>query len=546
MRAEEFTRRAEEAEKVVKYTFRLEIPNQEQSPKGNLISGSLYQAYKMAQPLFWDHWSDHPFRINTPGTPHFLEKGQKILSDAAVAELYCVIRKIIGEENTMTAYAASEYAFYDPEAFSMESSGTLSNFATGMDDLLRRQIYTFEEDQPLTIKKKRIKADGRGEKLGSRNQQLKKTIHHVDAKLTELLPGYQSFFLEEGGKDNAELKGVLKISDLDLMVILKRSAKKLNVLEEVQKARQDNKELRIETIQRLQLLHKELTALFRQAYKENEKIKYMTTHSLEHLSTADKLYIQMEIERAMNCTMFADLMKNIREYSNEQTAIMFADPVSVNLFSQCFELGNLYNRTEVLNLTFQGLQNSSMVLSSPKAYTMHTWETSVQKDLEGAEVSVINKQKMTFFEQWKKVYEEEMDCWSNWIFPLFTTCFCVVLNENIKIQLGPSKGNNLKVVQIMYKELSDYINDNDFKMNTITLEDDLINDAKEIPIMSKILSYYLVNAVQEKKRLQIPVTLTEIDKIMPKTPADRKAIKKDFYLNYAKIQFLRRNDEQSQ
>lgn len=547
MRSEEFIHRVEESEKVIKYTLRLEIPKEEKSPKGSLISYSLIQAYKIARPLIWDRWVNHPFRTNTPGTPHFVEKGQKILSDAAVAELYCMIRKIIGEENIVTAYAASEYAFYDPEAFSMETFGLLNNFATGMDDLFRRKIYTFETDRPLIIKKKMIDVKDRGKKLGSRNQQLKTTINHVDAKLTATLPGYQSFFLEEEEKSNAclkkNLKGNLKISDLDLMVILKRSAKKLDALDDIQKTRQENKVLSIDQIQRLQLLHNELTALYKQAYKENDKTKCMTTDSLEHLTTADKLYIQMEIERAMNCTMFADLMKNVRNYSNEQTVSIFADPASVNLFSSCFELGNIFNRTDVLNLTFQGLQNPSTLLKNPKAYTMHTWESSVQQNLDGVEVSMVDKQKMSFFEQWKKVYAEEMDCWTNWIFPLFISCFCVVLNENIKYQIDPQKKSDQKVIQIMYKELSDYINENDFKLNTITLENEFLNDAKENSTIKMILSNYLVNALQEKKHLQIPVTLAEIDEIMPKTPSDKKT-KRDYYLNYAKIQFLRRNNAQ--
>lgn len=79
------------------------------------------------------------------------------------------------------------------------------------------------------------------------------------------------------------------------------------------------------------------------------------------MTAADKLYIQMEIERITNCTMLADLLKNIREFPGARSDVMFADPASIILFSRCFELGNIYNRTEVLDRSFQGFQDSLML-----------------------------------------------------------------------------------------------------------------------------------------------------------------------------------------
>ncbi len=417
MSAAEFAERLAESAKIIKYTFRMEIPKEEQDLQDNLVACSLDQAYRMAKPLFLDRWKNHPFLINPEFKQEsnqqvksesgseaklnsdqqaklnsdqqaklnsdqqaklnsdqqakqeerkksFKEEGEKILCDAAVAELYCIIRKIIGEENLLTTYAASEYAFFDSKAFDTEKVDILSNFATGMDDLINRKIYRFDNTQPLTFEKEKLKTEILGEKLSSRNQSLKITTNNVDAKLTAFLPGYRSFFYKEKTDISISPKNqrtILKSSDLDLMVILKRSAKKMDILENIQKARENHTVLSMRQIQNLQVLHKELTSLYEQQY-DDKKVKNMTAVKLEHLTAADNLYIQMELERTMNCTMLANLLKNFQEFSDEQTIVMFPDPASIRLFSRCFELGNIYNRTEVLNLTFQGLQNSSTLL----------------------------------------------------------------------------------------------------------------------------------------------------------------------------------------
>lgn len=568
MSAAEFAERLAESAKIIKYTFRMEIPKEEQDLQDNLVACSLDQAYRMAKPLFLDRWKNHPFLINPEFKQEsnqqvksengseaklnsdqqakqekrkksFKEEGEKILCDAAVAELYCIIRKIIGEENLLTTYAASEYAFFDPKAFGTEKVDILSNFATGMDDLINRKIYRFDNTQPLTFEKEKLKTEILGEKLSSRNQSLKTTTNNVDAKLTAFLPGYRSFFQEEKTDISISPKNqrtILKSSDLDLMVILKRSAKKMDILENIQKARENHTVLSMRQIQNLQILHKELTSLYEQRYKKKEK--YMTTVKLEHLTAADNLYIQMELERSMNCTMLANLLKNFQKFSDEQTIVMFADPASIRLFSRCFELGNIYNRTEVLNLTFQGLQNSSTLLRDSDSFLMDTWEYDVRNELEGRMVGLEEEKKISFFEQWKKVYEEEMDSWSNWIFPLFMSCFCVVLNENIRKKQMISKEDDEKAMQIMYMKLAEYINKKDLKMDTMVIDDSLLEEAKKSSITKKVISNYILSAMQEKDRMSIPVTIKEIDEIMPKDHKDRG---ENYYLNYAIIQFLKRN-----
>ena len=116
------------------------------------------------------------------------------------------------------------------------------------------------------------------------------------------------------------------------------------------------------------------------------------------MTAADKLYIQMEIERITNCTMLADLLKNIRELPGARSDVMFADPASIILFSRCFELGNIYNRTEVLDRSFQGFQDSLM---RKKELMMETLELGVQRSLKDMNIDTID---VSYFERWKKVY----------------------------------------------------------------------------------------------------------------------------------------------
>lgn len=331
-------------------------------------------------------------------------------------------------------------------------------------------------------------------------------------KLATLLPAYQSFFFEEKNiaDPKKKWKSNLKISDLDLMIILKRSSKKLDILRTIQEARQDHTTLSMLQIQKLQRLHKELTSFCEQRYDDKDQKKHLTTVELEHLTAADKLYIQMEIERITNCTMLADLLKNIRELPSARSDVMFADPASIILFSRCFELGNIYNRTEVLDRSFQGFQDSLM---RKKELMMETLELGVQRSLKDMNIDTID---VSYFERWKKVYEEEMDCWSNWIFPIFTSCFCVVLSKNIKEEQSNLKKNDAKEVSIMYKELSDYINKNNLKMSAMTFDDELLSNARKNSIMRNMISDYLMDALQEKRRLPIPITLKEVNEIMPK------------------------------
>lgn len=112
----------------------------------------------------------------------------------------------------------------------------------------------------------------------------------------------------------------------------------------------------------------------------------------------------MEIERITNCTMLADLLKNIREFPGARSDVMFADPASIILFSRCFELGNIYNRTEVLDRSFQGFQDSLMLLKNPSIFMMDTLESGVQRSLKDMNIDTIDA---SYFERWKRCMKKK-------------------------------------------------------------------------------------------------------------------------------------------
>lgn len=134
MNVEEFVNRMDEAEKVLKYTFRLNFAaaDQEQGmaaeevasqERGLLVEAAAEQAYRMFAPFVSDRWNGHPFLTNRVRLDElnknldigimteFHEKRKNMLIKDAIVSIYCMVREIIGEENRITVYASGEYAF---------------------------------------------------------------------------------------------------------------------------------------------------------------------------------------------------------------------------------------------------------------------------------------------------------------------------------------------------------------------------------------------------------------------------------------------------
>ena len=552
MNVEEFVNRMDEAEKVLKYTFRLNFAaaDQEQGmaaeevasqERGLLVEAAAEQAYRMFAPFVSDRWNGHPFLSNSVRLDElnknldigimteFHEKRKNMLIKDAIVSIYCMVREIIGEENRITVYASGEYAFFDEEAFAEEKETeqekknkkkkrkNLSKYITGMDDLLERGVYhKFGEGKnPLKVEKDHVEAS-RAEFLRSRNQPLKRSIKGLDKKLAEV-PGYKTFIKNKEVNVKGEIvhREFLNISDLDVMAIFRRSSSRWNVIEKIEKSNNDNIDLDMERLQELNGLYKSLNQM----------------ESLRHMTAADKLYVQVQVEKILNYNMMVCLWKNISELANSRANILLFDAESIETMSDCFKMSNVVCRAEVVNMEFDGLRDYKELQEKKENCTMDTWKTELQ-DVFGKTIARQNDVQDLFnLNRWKAVYKEDIDSWTNWVFPLFLSCFCVALRKNIEKNME-EKGQN--IVCRMYNELSEYIKKKDVKLEIRMLDENDMRELEQNTIMLKALSGYVSRAIETAQEVKAPITLEELDTMMPK--------KKDYYLKYSKLQFLRRNE----
>lgn len=552
MNVEEFVNRMDEAEKVLKYTFRLSFAaaDQEQGmaaeevasqERGLLVEAAAEQAYRMFAPFVSDRWNGHPFLTNRVRLDElnknldigimteFHEKRKNMLIKDAIVSIYCMVREIIGEENRITVYASGEYAFFDEEAFAEEKETeqekknkkkkrkNLSKYITGMDDLLERGVYhKFGEGKnPLKVEKDHVEAS-RAEFLRSRNQPLKRSIKGLDKKLAEV-PGYKTFIKNKEVNVKGEIvhREFLNISDLDVMAIFRRSSSRWNVIEKIEKSNNDNIDLDMERLQELNGLYKSLNQM----------------ESLRHMTAADKLYVQVQVEKILNYNMMVCLWKNISELANSRANILLFDAESIETMSDCFKMSNVVCRAEVVNMEFDGLRDYKELQEKKENCTMDTWKTELQ-DVFGKTIARQNDEQDLFnLNRWKAVYKEDIDSWTNWVFPLFLSCFCVALRKNIEKNME-EKGQN--IVCRMYNELSEYIKKKDVKLEIRMLDENDMRELEQNTIMLKALSGYVSRAIETAQEVKAPITLEELDTMMPK--------KKDYYLKYSKLQFLRRNE----
>lgn len=301
----------------------------------------------------------------------------------------------------------------------------------------------------------------------------------------------------------------------DVMAIFRRSSSRWNVVEKIEKSKSDNIGLDIERLQELNGLYKSLNQL----------------ESLRHMTAADKLYVQVQIEKVLNYNMMVCLWKNISELANSRANILLFDAESIETMSNCFKMNNVVCRAEIVNMEFDGLRDYKELQEKKENRTMDTWKTELQ-DVFGKTIARQNDEQDLFdLNRWKAVYKEDIDSWTNWAFPLFLSCFCVVLRKNIEENMQ-EKGQN--VVCRMYNELSEYIKEKDVKLETRLFDENDMRELEQNTIMLKALSGYVTRAIETAQEIKVPITLEEIDTMMPK--------KKDYYLKYSKLQFLKRSE----
>ena len=436
MDAEKFIERINEAEKVLKYTFRLELEDDGADDFGkSLIERSACQAYKMFEPLIADRWSGHPFLTNRmllkdslcyekrkeleekikesdektkehderikklderikkldeiiKKPDEFDEKIKNILVKDAIASIYCMVREIIGEEDRITTYAAGEYAYFDEKAFEEEDEEekekyanekkkkkrkNLSKFTTGMDDLLVRESYKFSEKGSLILEKGHIESD-RSEILRSRNRALTRSITGLDNKLAGF-PGYNPFITNKEVKvkstdvkegkvitiEKIENRPYLRISDLDMAAIFRRSSSRWNVIGKIA-GTSNNDTIDIKYLCELNGLCKSLNSM----------------DSIEHMTRADKLYVQIKIEKLLNYSALVCLWKNICELADSEYKVLFYDKESVKMLSDCFAMDNVIYRADFLNMEFESLKDYEELQEKEKNRVMDTWKTEIK------------------------------------------------------------------------------------------------------------------------------------------------------------------------
>ena len=88
-----------------------------------------------------------------------------------------------------------------------------------------------------------------------------------------------------------------------------------------------------------------------------------------------------------------------------------------------------------------------------------------------------------------------------------------------------------KIKEIVVDQLG--VNDEDVKLETRLFDENDMRELEQNTIMLKALSGYVTRAIETAQDIKVPITLEEIDTMKPK--------KKDYFLKYSKLQFLKRS-----
>ena len=224
---ERFVTRCAIADNILRYSFRLDRPDLSKRPKKEdaLIDWAVKEAYAMFEPLVGDRIAK-PFGVGCLPPLYGKEAVQNFLGENAIAQLYCQLREIIGEENPVSAYEAVKYTYFGSKEKSSEKG-----IVTGMDYLIQNNVYTFQTGSMALNKKSELDTfefqDKEEEKkikkkCSGANSTLKSSSESADKKLS-ILPQYKSFFVS--GKNSG-----FKLSDLDVAAIFRRYNKAMAAL----------------------------------------------------------------------------------------------------------------------------------------------------------------------------------------------------------------------------------------------------------------------------------------------------------------------------
>ena len=510
-----FIRRCNVADSILRYSFRLDMPDVRKMPKQeNLVDWVGKSAYELFDPLVGDRPS-RAFGVICSGSLNHFDGRLGFFKKNAVVYLYCQLRELIGKGNPISAYDAVEYTYFESDKKNIKDG-----VITGMDYLIQNKIYSFQPGKIIINKNGEdncsLSTDSENKK-SSGNHALNTSIQRINKKL-ELMPYFNGFFVEgpsEFREDEGEIKG-LKLSDLDVAAVFRRKSKsleKISIIKEVQEKRN-----KAEGEQSNDQIAKKVIVGIVETYKDLIELR-----KEDKLTSADRLYIRIRVEQALGVQLVMRLWNNVvKVYNTMGTA--FFDKESVTRLEKIFKCNNILNRAELVDMAFETLKE--MKEGNPAT----TWKENISNAVDGNWGTTDRREDIV--QTWKYAYEEGADFFSEWCIPLYNTCFCVLLYSAVK----NGTKDSAEILKKMFAYLSSYINENEIEFESGISEDTLLElkKIKRRPEMIRALSEYIIGMLDQPETMEAPITLFELDKMIP------KKVDGD-YLNYMKLLFIERN-----
>lgn len=510
-----FIRRCNVADSILRYSFRLDMPDVRKMPKQeNLVDWVGKSAYELFDPLVGDRPS-RAFGVICSGSLNHFDGRLGFFKKNAVVYLYCQLRELIGKGNPISAYDAVEYTYFESDKKNIKDG-----VITGMDYLIQNKIYSFQPGKIIINKNGEdncsLSTDSENKK-SSGNHALNTSVQRINKKL-ELMPYFNGFFVEgpsEFREDEGEIKG-LKLSDLDVAAVFRRKSKsleKISIIKEVQEKRN-----KAEGEQSNDQIAKKVIVGIVETYKDLIELR-----KEDKLTSADRLYIRIRVEQALGVQLVMRLWNNVvKVYNTMGTA--FFDKESVTRLEKIFKCNNILNRAELVDMAFETLKE--MKEGNPAT----TWKENISNAVDGNWGTTDRREDIV--QTWKYAYEEGADFFSEWCIPLYNTCFCVLLYSAVKNETKDSA----EILKKMFAYLSSNINENEIEFESGISEDTLLElkKIKRRPEMIRALSEYIIGMLDQPETMEAPITLFELDKMIP------KKVDGD-YLNYMKLLFIERN-----
>lgn len=111
----DFIRRCNVADSILRYSFRLDMPDVRKMPKQeNLVDWVGKSAYELFDPLVGDRPS-RAFGVICSGSLNHFDGRLGFFKKNAVVYLYCQLRELIGKGNPISAYDAVEYTYFESD-----------------------------------------------------------------------------------------------------------------------------------------------------------------------------------------------------------------------------------------------------------------------------------------------------------------------------------------------------------------------------------------------------------------------------------------------